>query len=134
MKSKFAARTGTLMLLPLLVAGCAKDPALSYPEARTAAECRQMFDAELSQWQIDQAAKEPSDQKVDAFFANLTGGIGLLQGEALFKERLAVCVQRVGTRTSNTVFQPGAGGNERAYACRTGGGVFQGGSAICPGF
>ena len=93
-----------------------------------------MHDAELSQWQAEQAAKKPADLRVDNFFELLFNGLGTHQGDELFKQRLAVCEQRVGTRTTNIVHQPGSGGESRPFACRPGGGVFQGGSALCPGF
>lgn len=122
-----------LLVCGLVLVGCAENPALSYANASTAQECQRDYALELRQWQIDQAAQKTSDQKVNDFFRAFSNGIGLYQGEELFKKRLAVCLHRVQNQGSSLIYQPGQGGDARPYACQRGGGVFQGGAAICPG-
>ena len=122
-----------LAICGAVLAGCAENPALSYATARSAEDCQRQYEAELKAWQVEQASQKTADQRVNAFFHALTNGIGLYQGEELFQRRRAVCLQRVNSRGSSLVYQPGSGGNARAYACRGGGGVLQGGAAICPG-
>lgn len=126
-------RWAVLALCGVVLVGCAENPSLSYANAGTEQECQQEYEAELRAWQIEQAAQKTADQQVEAFFRAFTNGIGLYQGEELFKRRRAVCLHRVQNQASTLVYQPGSGGNARPYACRGGGGVLQGGAAICPG-
>lgn len=121
------------ILAMLVLIGCAEDPALSYGQALNAQQCEQMYQSELTRWRSTQATGKPADQAVTDFFTALSGGIGLYQGEELFKRRRAVCLERVGRYGASLIQQPGYGGNARVYACRRGGGVLQGGTAICPG-
>lgn len=116
-----------------VLTGCALDPEVSYPGAFTAAECQRQYEAELNQWNAEQAGLSPRDQSIQGVLEALFNGAGLHQGEELFKRRLAVCRDRVRRKQSNIVMQPGSGGDARPFACRGGGGVFQGGAALCPG-
>ncbi len=117
-----------------LLAGCAEDPGLSYPQAQTTAQCQQAYEVELQQWELREAQSTTSaDAALQNFFQAFSNGIGLYQGKELFEKRRQVCLRRVLSAPPTFVLQPGSGGTARPYACRPNGGVFQGGASLCPG-
>lgn len=128
-------RLGLVGFLGLVaLSGCAEDPALSYPQAQTTAQCQQAYQTELAQWELQQSQVTTSaDAAIASFFEAFSNGIGLYQGPELFEKRRAVCLRRVLSAPPTFVLQPGRGGTARPYACRPNGGVLQGGSSICPG-